>query len=82
MPLGTPAPGSLLELENLAVYCRASEGLGVGGLVDATPQNPQTCKILWRSGEKCRRYPRSRICASRKSGMKFGMMGGLRGSIP
>jgi len=44
-------------LENLAVYCRASEGEseGVGGLVDATPQNPQQCKILWRSVEKCRR---------------------------
>jgi len=24
-------------------------------LVDATPQNPQPCKILWRSVEKCRR---------------------------
>jgi len=43
---------------------------GVGGLVDATPQNPQPCKILWWSAE-CRRYPRSTICAPPKSGLKF-----------
>jgi len=27
--------------------------------------------MLWRSVEKCRRYPRSRICAPRKSGQNF-----------
>ena len=57
--------GNWVKLENLALYCRASEGR-VRGLVDATPQNPQPCKILWRLVEKCRRYPRSKICAPQK----------------
>jgi len=60
------------KLENLAVYCCASEEGGGGEvLADATPQNPQPCKILWRSVEKCQRYPRSKIFAPPKSGPKF-----------
>jgi len=62
------------KLENLAVYCCASDG-GVGkewGVFSGCySTNPLPSKILWRSVEKCQRYPRSRICAPRKSGPKF-----------
>ena len=59
---------------------KSRQKLGEILLVDATPQNPQPCKLLWRSVEKCRRYPRSRICGPRKSGPKFTL--NFRGCYP
>jgi len=34
---------------------------------DATPQKPQLTQIASKSVKKCLRYPRSKICAPRKS---------------